>query len=259
MNNVKKAPRLPALVAHRGYTRHYPENTLPACEAALGAGARYVEVDVQLTADGVPVLFHDLELRRTTGAAGRITGIPFDALEKLSAGETERLGPRFRDTQVPALSALVDQLQAWRDVHAFIELKPESMQVFGLETVVAKVMAIIPPIAGRSTLISFDREAMRYARSLGARSIGWVLTAYSEEMLAKARSEAPDYLFCNYTKVPTDDSPLWVGPWRWVVYEITDASVALALAARGAALIETMAVGEILQDPLWRDNTGRGG
>jgi len=51
------------LVAHRGWQRRYPENTLPAIKGALDAGARYIEVDVQLSADGVPVLFHDRTLQ----------------------------------------------------------------------------------------------------------------------------------------------------------------------------------------------------
>jgi glycerophosphoryl diester phosphodiesterase len=60
---------IPTLVAHRGYAAHWPENTLPALDAAVAAGARWVEVDVQLCADGVPVLLHDADLERVTGRA----------------------------------------------------------------------------------------------------------------------------------------------------------------------------------------------
>ena len=48
--------RIPELVAHRGYPQHYPENTLIGIEAAITAGARFIDVDVQLSADRVPVL-----------------------------------------------------------------------------------------------------------------------------------------------------------------------------------------------------------
>ncbi|MGF1546037.1 MAG: glycerophosphodiester phosphodiesterase family protein, partial [Thiotrichales bacterium] len=60
------------LVAHRGYALRYPENTLPAIEAALAAGARYVEIDVQLSADQVPVLFHDRSLMRMCEVTGAL-------------------------------------------------------------------------------------------------------------------------------------------------------------------------------------------
>ena len=61
---------IPEHVAHRGYTRHYPENTLIGIEAAIQAGARYVEVDVQLAADKTPILFHDRNLKRVCGVQG---------------------------------------------------------------------------------------------------------------------------------------------------------------------------------------------
>ena len=64
------APLPPPLVAHRGWTRRAPENTLAALDAALGVGAGWVEVDVQLARDGVPFLFHDRTLERVTGAEG---------------------------------------------------------------------------------------------------------------------------------------------------------------------------------------------
>ena len=55
----------PQLVAHRGYSSQYPENTLLAIEQAFIAGACFVECDVQLTQDGVPVLLHDVTQSRT--------------------------------------------------------------------------------------------------------------------------------------------------------------------------------------------------
>ena len=52
------------LIAHRGYAGQYPGNTLPAIESALAAGVRHIELDLQLTADRIPVLFHDRERSR---------------------------------------------------------------------------------------------------------------------------------------------------------------------------------------------------
>lgn len=55
---------------HRGYSLHYPENTLPAFEAAKAAGATTVEIDVVLTAEGEPIILHDLTVDRTTDGHG---------------------------------------------------------------------------------------------------------------------------------------------------------------------------------------------
>ena len=60
---------LPELVAHRGNAADFPENTLPALRSALDAGIPWVEIDVHLSADGVPFVIHDVRLDRTTRSA----------------------------------------------------------------------------------------------------------------------------------------------------------------------------------------------
>lgn len=248
----------PPLVAHRGYARHYPENTLEAVEAAWCAGARYVEVDVQLTSDGVPVLFHDLELNRTTGADGRVTATSFRDLRALHAGEPARLGVRFSDARVPALAELAARIAEQEDTVAFIEIKRESLEAFGTDTVLARVLADLTPALERCVLISSDRAAMARARMLGMARIGWVLPAYSAGLLAEAGAERPDFLFLNITRLPPAPEPLREGTWRWVLYEVDDAGTAVELLGRGADMIETMAIGELLTHP-WQGRTGRRG
>ena len=55
------------LIGHRGEPDNWPENSLAGFKAVLAAGASYIETDVQLTADGIPVLSHDPGLLRVTG------------------------------------------------------------------------------------------------------------------------------------------------------------------------------------------------
>src|SRR5687768_14602657 len=66
---VAMAPDVPQIIAHRGASKHAPENTLAALSAALDLGADGVEFDVQLAKDGVPVVIHDYDLKRTAGRA----------------------------------------------------------------------------------------------------------------------------------------------------------------------------------------------
>lgn len=67
----------PIAFAHRGGTGHAPENTLPAFQHAVGLGYEYLETDVQVTADGVLVAFHDDDLTRTCGVHGKISELPW--------------------------------------------------------------------------------------------------------------------------------------------------------------------------------------
>ena len=74
---------LPRLIAHRGLSASAPENTLAAVRAAHEAGITWVELDVQLLADGTPVIWHDATVKRCSNGHGR--------LAKLSLAEARRL------------------------------------------------------------------------------------------------------------------------------------------------------------------------
>lgn len=65
----------PIPFAHRGGASEWPENTMPAFEGAVALGYRYLETDVQVTADGVLMAFHDNDLARTCGRPGRISDL----------------------------------------------------------------------------------------------------------------------------------------------------------------------------------------
>lgn len=88
-------------VAHRGASAYTPENTLAAFEEAIRLGARAIECDVRLSADGVPVIFHDDTLDRTTNSRGLLRTRTAAELSRLDAGGW--FGERFRGVGVPTL------------------------------------------------------------------------------------------------------------------------------------------------------------
>ena len=71
------------VIAHRGASRDERENTLPAFERAIAVGADYVEFDVQMSADGEPVVFHDLDLDRLTPLTGPLRRRPLAELREV--------------------------------------------------------------------------------------------------------------------------------------------------------------------------------
>ncbi len=76
----------PLAVAHRGGAGLAPQNTLAAFARAYALGVRYLETDVRVSADGVCVAFHDADTGRATGVAGRVSALPWSALEPLRVG-----------------------------------------------------------------------------------------------------------------------------------------------------------------------------
>ena len=239
----------PILVAHRGYAARYPENTLAALQAAVRAGVRWLEFDVQLGADGVPVLLHDVTLQRTAGRSESVFSLTVQQLQGICVGEPMRLGDHFAAVSLPTLAEVVAWLDTEPQVQAFVEVKTESIRHFGSERVYRAVWDVLRPVRDRCVLISYDDTFLFAARLSAPTRIGWVLSEWNDEQLQRARALAPDVLFTNHTRLPPEPEPLWPGPWQWAAYEITDADQALALAARGIAFIETMAVGELLADP----------
>ena len=231
------------LVAHRGYAHRYPENTLVALEAAVAAGARFVEVDVQLTSDRVPVLFHDHDCRRLCGVPGTIDERPHAAVRTLSVSWPERFGPRFQGNPVASLADLAAFLARHPQVTAFVEIKRQAVKRFGADAVLAAAHGLLQPVLAQTVLISFSLPALRVARPLWPR-IGVVTARYRQFMNASVQSLAPEYHFCDKDGLPARGFLGHEGS-TLVVYEVDDAASARALALRGVAMVETFAIAEL--------------
>jgi len=236
------------LVAHRGDSQNYPENTLSALQAALSAGACYVEFDVQFTADEVPVVFHDDELQRTTGINANIHQLTAAELAPLCASETQRFGKQFSDEPIPTLDDALQLLAQWPDVTAFVEIKQEAIVRFGTEAVAQHMVKALTAHQHNCILISFDAPVLQAARNAGMQRIGWVLSKWNDAGHQQAEQLAPDILFCNYEKIPQKDV-LWPGVWSWALYDIVDPATALHWFSRGVQLIETWDITAMLRDP----------
>lgn len=232
--------RLVHLIAHRGNARDYPENTLPALQSAVDLGVRFLELDVQMSADGVPVVIHDHELARTAGVPGTVFDLTAAELAQVEVGERTRFGDRYRETRIPQLKEIVEAFAERHEVTIFAEIKRASLRRFGHEVVVPRVLDLLRPLRSRSVVISFDLAAIHMARQ-GGFPIGWILNEYSAHARLKFEALKPEFLFCDRERLPPDGK-LWRGPWRWAIYEVDEPALALDLAERGADFIETMAV-----------------
>ncbi|MBZ0251997.1 MAG: hypothetical protein K8I02_01540, partial [Candidatus Methylomirabilis sp.] len=88
-------------IAHRGASGECPENTLAAFGRALEIGVDMVEFDVHLSRDGVPVVIHDDDVRRTTDGRGLVKDLTLAELRRLDAGGWK--DARFAGERIPTL------------------------------------------------------------------------------------------------------------------------------------------------------------
>jgi glycerophosphoryl diester phosphodiesterase len=97
----------PWVIAHRGASADFPENTLPAFDAAVAANADAIELDVQRSKDGAAVVWHDRTLRHAGLPLRRVAGMTLPELRRLDAGAAH--GARFRGVRIPTLDEVLDR------------------------------------------------------------------------------------------------------------------------------------------------------
>ena len=240
--------RLPELIARRGNVAEYPENTLPALRSALELGARQLAFDVQLSVDRHPVLLNDANLQRIAGVDRNALEMTWSELTEIAVSEPQRFAQRFTDIGIPRLGQAVEVLASHPATTAFVELKRASLREFGHETVVGRICEVLKPVARQCVLVSADFAAVHHVRQVSPYRVGWRVSEYSNTAALKCEALAPDYLFCDHQLLTENSSKLWRGPWRWVVYDVRTAKVALEVAARGARMVETSTIRDMIRE-----------
>jgi glycerophosphoryl diester phosphodiesterase len=153
----------PILIAHRGGSAEAPENTMAAFRHAVEIGARFVELDVQMSRDGELVVMHDETVDRTTNGTGAIHNTTFEELRRLDAGSW--FGPHFAGQKIPTLREVLE-LCVNSGVGVVIELKAPIIYI-GLEENVASLIGDLG-LRGVENIwcISFYHDAIKRMRTL---------------------------------------------------------------------------------------------
>jgi glycerophosphoryl diester phosphodiesterase len=156
----------PLIIAHRGDSAHFPENTLAAFRSALKLQSDLVEFDVQLTRDAQVVVIHDASVDRTTDGRGRLRDMTLAEVQALSAGYPVRFGSAFAGERVPTLGEALGVLKGRG--RAMIEIKSESVNAHDDGGIEAGTVAEVrrAGMAADAVLISFNRKALLRCREL---------------------------------------------------------------------------------------------
>lgn len=158
----------PVITYHRGYSSRAPENTMAAFEAALEDGCPRIELDVQMTADGVAVVTHDTSLRRCTGCNANIYDLPYVQVQQLDAGRW--FHRQFTGSYIPTLEEVLALCKGKAELN--IEIKPSTFT----PTLEAETVRLIH---------AYDYGADCYGADC-------VVTSQSYETLCKVKELDPD-------------------------------------------------------------------
>jgi glycerophosphoryl diester phosphodiesterase len=126
-----RGPGRPRVFAHRGGCALGPENTIAAFDRGLEAGADGLELDIRLSADGIPVVCHDETLDRTTNATGPVSARTAAELSRVDAGYgfTDDSGRQPFRSQGVYIPTLREVLERYPHIPIIVEMKPDSEEM----------------------------------------------------------------------------------------------------------------------------------
>ncbi|OIJ11591.1 glycerophosphodiester phosphodiesterase [Anaerobacillus arseniciselenatis] len=150
------------IMAHRGWSSRAPENTLAAIKLAVDEDwIHSIEIDVQLTKDGVPVIIHDFHVDRTTNGTGLVKELTLNELRKLDAGSW--FSPKFKAEKIPTLEEALELSKGRKRLN--LELKTAGDMYRGLAE---KVVRLVEKFQMENEVIitSFNHEKLKQVRQV---------------------------------------------------------------------------------------------
>jgi glycerophosphoryl diester phosphodiesterase len=191
------------LIAHRGYSSDAPENTYEAFDLAIEHGFANIELDVQLTSDGVPVIIHDDTLDRTTNGAGPVAEASIAKIKSLDAGlwfegPEDSVGRKgvaaHGDAFIPTLDEVLERYRG--RVHFHLELKSVEPELPGRVAAALKELGWVD-----------EHGAFALKRSRGANVPGLTISSFRLDQLERSLPLTPKI------------------PHGWLLSQITAATV----------------------------------
>jgi glycerophosphoryl diester phosphodiesterase len=230
----------PLIIAHRGHKVDAPEQTLAAFRLAIELGAGMIEADVRLSRDGVPVMFHDRLLERTTSGKGPLAAMDWSALSRLDAGSW--FDPRFADERIPRLADLF-ALAETHGVALCLEAKGEShAENAGVAMLIAREIARRDRL-DRDVLASFDHEALTKAAAAvpGLRTAPDRLPEHgpstAADLIAQARAVGASIIQHHFAdlrpEIVAEVQAAGIDVWAWPPTTDTEIRAALLSGAAG--------------------------
>jgi len=232
----------PIFIAHRGYAAVFPENTLIAIDAAWQSGAKFVEVDIQLSADHVPVLFHDRDLQRLCQQSGAIHDYTFVQLEQFNVTDVEKFSHQYAGNKITPLHLFIRYLKEHPELNAFIELKRLMIEQFGEKRVLDAILPLFDGMKEQINFISYDQSILKNIHENTDYRTGIVVDEWKD--YNKEVGWQSEWLFCSAEGLPEDNAELEINS-RVAVFEVGNIELANKMLEKGIYYLETFCIKEM--------------
>ncbi|WP_445666522.1 glycerophosphodiester phosphodiesterase [Fodinibius sp. AD559] len=152
------------IIAHRGASAYYPENTMIAFEKAVELGAEMIELDVMMSQDGVPIVFHDAKLNKHTNGSSYVKNYTLKELKKLDAGSW--FDSKFSDQKIPTLEEVLEFASG--EIALNIEIKTEAVSDDIQNGIEQKALRLVKKYDMENHVLfsSFDYRAVQHLKKL---------------------------------------------------------------------------------------------
>lgn len=218
-------PPVPAVIAHRGASADAPQNTLAAFDAAARAGARMIEIDVHLSADGVPMVIHDGTVDATTDGTGEVRGFTRAGLQSLDAGGW--FAPEFAGQRIPTLAEVLELVATRPGLDVLCEYKgrwtaddvavtmrvvadaglEDRLMVQGFDPVTVAALRDVAPQVPRSLLVEHPRDDLaELLGELGAAAVSPGAALIADDPALVPAAHAAGLQVFGWT---ANDEPAW--------------------------------------------------
>lgn len=191
--------QLPRYIAHRGLSKHAPENTLAAIQAAADAGCEWIELDVQCLGDGTPVIWHDATVDRCSDGQGALIDMTREDIRRLDVGSW--FSAEFRGERMALLDEALSLVSAL-DLGLNLELKlnPGHDAETLANVAVHRAHQVLPQ--DRLLVSSFDMTALEHARSQDdALALGLLYEAVPRRWASGAERLRPYSVHADWTQL----------------------------------------------------------
>lgn len=184
----------PIIIAHRGYSGRYIENTLPAFEAAAAVGAEWIECDVHLSRDGQVVIHHDEKLNRLANRYGKITDYTLAELQLMTLKQGNLI------STIPSLADYLSWAQT-KPILTNIEIKRNKFMADNIEEKVVHLVNTYKTLE-QTVISSFDHRTLHQVKKLDpSLKIAYLINKWTNRKLKLLNQLEPDYIHIRHDMI----------------------------------------------------------